>query len=176
MIILNSEYESRIPRSWKQWFSFICKQGNQFELPDDGVGLSWMMVFPGAQTAAVSGSRAGDTCPHPFTGTALKAVVCTDLCLFAQGRGALSQRVLPPLWTLHPLPPAHGAPHETEIPPWEKGLFPSSQQTPALLAFSVAVGERSPALGANKRVRKWCSVWEGGCVELALGNKETTLL
>lgn len=52
----------------------------------------------------------------------------------------------------------------------------SSQQTPALLAFSVAVGERSPALGANKRVRKWCNVWEGGCVELALGNKETTLL
>lgn len=175
MIILNSEYESRTPCSWKQWFSFICKQGNQFELPDDGVGLSWMMVFPGAQTAAVSGSRAGDTCPHPFTGTALKAVVCTDLCLFAQGRGALSQRVLPPLWTLHPQPMEHLM-RQRYFLGRKDCSHTSSQQTPALLAFSVAVGERSPALGANKRVRKWCSVWEGGCVELALGNKETTLL
>lgn len=62
---------------------------------DDGA------VFSGPHRAAVSGGRAGVTCPRSFTGSALKpryrhGVHQTYACLLRE-EVSLSQRVLPPL-------------------------------------------------------------------------------
>lgn len=145
-------------------FLHLCKQENQSnsELLDDGVGLSWwlwwMMVFFGLQRAAGSGRRAGVTCPHSLSLVLIHSqgqlwrpcgnMVCTNLCLFAQGRGVPGYRGCCRLSEPFTPCPKPKGPVEHLMKQryflWERTERSqiSSQQASALLAFPVAAGGR----------------------------------
>lgn len=156
MIVLNYEYESRTPWSWKQLFSFIsvnkkisltlnCWMMEWLWAGDHG---GWWCSLVCRQQLLVEVELMSFVLIHSQgqLWRPCRDMACTNLCLFAQGRGVPITEGTPN--SLNPLIPA----------PSPKGLWSTSwnrdtslwertessqispQQSSALLAFSVAVG------------------------------------
>lgn len=158
MIVRNSKYESRTPWSWKQSFSFISVNKKislilnfwMMEWVWAGDYGGWWCSVACREQLVVEGELVSLVLIHS-QGQLWRPcgnMVCTNLCLFAQGRGVPSYRGCCHLSEPFTPCPKPKGPVEHLMKQryflWERTERSqlSSQQTSALLAFPVAAGGR----------------------------------